>query len=62
MPGYDFKTLSPIDFELLSRDLLQEELQITLQSFTCGRDTALFPSPEIDQYCNILPIKYPLWK
>lgn len=38
MPSYDFKTLSPIDFEVLSRDLLQEELSLTLQSFTSGRD------------------------
>lgn len=38
MPSYDFKTLSPIDFEVLSRDLLQEELALTLQSFTSGRD------------------------
>ncbi|NIM14225.1 MAG: hypothetical protein GTO45_19450 [Candidatus Aminicenantes bacterium] len=38
MPNYDFKTLSPVDFEILSRDLLQEEHQLTLQSFTSGRD------------------------
>lgn len=38
MPSYDFKTLSPVDFEILSRDLLQEELCLTLQSFTSGRD------------------------
>lgn len=38
MPNYDFKTLSPVDFEGLSRDLLQEELKVTLQSFTSGKD------------------------
>jgi hypothetical protein len=38
MPMYDFKTLSPVDFEVLSRDLLQEELALTLQSFTSGKD------------------------
>jgi hypothetical protein len=38
MSNYDFKTLSPVDFEILSRDLLQEEYEITLQSFTSGRD------------------------
>jgi hypothetical protein len=38
MPNYDFKTLSPVDFEILSRDLIQEELSLTLQSFTSGRD------------------------
>lgn len=38
MPNYDFKTLTPVDFEVLSRDLLQEEHRLTLQSFTPGRD------------------------
>ena len=38
MPNYDFKTLSPVDFEILSRDLLQQEHGLTLQSFTSGRD------------------------
>jgi len=41
MPSYDFKTLSPVDFEDLSRDLLQKELEITLQSFTSGRDSGI---------------------
>ena len=41
MPGYDFTTLSPIDFEILVRDLLQEELRITLESFTSGRDLGI---------------------
>lgn len=38
MSDYDFHTLSPIEFEALSRDLLQKELGITLESFTSGRD------------------------
>lgn len=38
MPNYDFKTLSPIDFEILVRDLLQEELKVRLESFKSGRD------------------------
>ena len=41
MPSYDFKTLSPLDFEVLSRDLLQEEYKVTLQSFTSGRDSGI---------------------
>jgi len=41
MPFYDFKTLSPIDFEILVRDLLQEELQVTLESFAPGRDRGI---------------------
>lgn len=36
--NYDFKKLSPIDFEELCRDLLQKELDITFESFTEGRD------------------------
>lgn len=35
---YDFRTLSPIDFELLVRDLLQAELSITMESFGPGKD------------------------
>lgn len=35
---YDFRTLSPIDFELLVRDLLQAELGITMESFGPGKD------------------------
>ncbi len=35
---YDFRTLSPIDFELLVRDLLQAELNITMESFGPGKD------------------------
>lgn len=41
MPVYDFSTLSPCDFEELSRDLLQEELRITLESFKTGRDQGI---------------------
>ncbi|WP_442507476.1 restriction endonuclease [Novipirellula sp. SH528] len=38
MPAYDFSTLSPLDFEELSRDLLQKELGLHLESFRSGRD------------------------
>jgi hypothetical protein len=41
MPDYDFKTLSPDDFEPLVRDLLQEELSIPLESFKTGRDKGI---------------------
>lgn len=41
MPNYDFKTLSPIDFEILVRDLLQEELEVRLESFKTGRDKGI---------------------
>lgn len=35
---YNFETLSPKDFELLTRDLLQKELSITLETFKSGKD------------------------
>ena len=38
MPHYDFKQLSPHDFEELSRDLIQARDGIVLESFTSGRD------------------------
>lgn len=38
MPNYDFQSLSSYDFELLARDLLQEELRVRLESFAKGLD------------------------
>ena len=38
MPNYDFHTLSPYDFELISRDLVQARDHIVLESFRTGRD------------------------
>jgi hypothetical protein len=38
MAAYDFTTLSPIDFEILVRDLLQREFGFTLESFKPGKD------------------------
>jgi hypothetical protein len=38
---YDFRTLSPLDFEELVRDLLQAELRIRLESFSPGRDQGI---------------------
>lgn len=50
MPNYDFKTLSPIDFEILVRDLLQEELDVRLENFKSGKDRGIdlrySPSPD----------------
>ncbi len=33
MANYDFLTLNSDDFEKLTRDLLQEELSVTLESY-----------------------------
>jgi hypothetical protein len=41
MAEYDFKQLSSYDFEILVRDLLQEELGVTLESFKLGKDNGI---------------------
>jgi len=38
MPDYDFRSLSPIDFEMLTRDLLNADLNMRLVSFGVGPD------------------------
>lgn len=41
MPNYDFKQLSPNDFEQLARDLIQARDSIILESFKSGRDLGI---------------------
>jgi hypothetical protein len=42
MARYNFtSTLSPLDFELLSKDLLEAELGIRLENFREGRDKGI---------------------
>ena len=41
MSKYTFKNISPIDFEIISRDLLQKYLDIHLESFTPGKDSGI---------------------
>ncbi|AMY12472.1 hypothetical protein LuPra_05748 [Luteitalea pratensis] len=41
MADYDFRSLSPHDFELLSRDVPQTVLGVRLESFTTGRDSGI---------------------
>lgn len=41
MADYDFTSLSPHDFEVMCRDLLQEELSVRLQSYKVGRDKGI---------------------
>jgi hypothetical protein len=38
---YDFRTLSPMDFEDLVRDLLQVEFGLFFESFGAGRDLGI---------------------
>ena len=35
---YDFRSLSPLDFEALVRDILQAELKLRIESFGAGKD------------------------
>ncbi|WP_211441445.1 nSTAND3 domain-containing NTPase [Collimonas humicola] len=41
MTRYDFKSLSPQDFEELTRDLLQAEWGVTVEAFKTGRDQGI---------------------
>ena len=41
MADYDFRSLSPHDFELLCRDVLQESRRIRLESFSVGPDSGI---------------------
>jgi hypothetical protein len=41
MPSYEFKQLSPHDFEQLARDVLQERDGLVLESFKSGRDLGI---------------------
>lgn len=41
MPDYDFRSLSPVDFEHLTRDILNADLKLDLQSYAAGRDQGI---------------------
>ncbi len=41
MNNYNFETLSGNEFEILTRDLLQEEFGFALESFKSGRDNGI---------------------
>jgi len=41
MLNYNFFNLSPPEFEELTRDLLQNHLGLTLESFASGRDQGI---------------------
>jgi hypothetical protein len=41
MPNYDFRSLSPVDFEHLTRDVLNADLGLRLQSYPPGRDQGI---------------------
>jgi hypothetical protein len=70
MANYDFtSSLPPLDFKLLSKDLLEAELGILLENFRDGRDKGidlryapqsilvLFANQEIDEVVrNVFPV------
>ena len=41
MPEYDFRTLSPTDFEHLTRDILNARLGLALNAYAAGRDQGI---------------------
>jgi len=58
MAKYDFKALSSRDFELLARDLLQQHLEITFESFSSGPDSGIDFRHQIDGVTVILQCKH----
>src|SRR5580700_860310 len=41
LPDYDFRALSPIDFEHLTRDVLNADLKLSLQGYAPGPDQGI---------------------
>lgn len=58
MPDYDFRTLSPFDFERLVRDLLQELLQIKLKAFAHGPDGGVDLQSTVEDKRTIVQCKH----
>jgi hypothetical protein len=58
MPDYDFKTLSPIDFENLARDLMQKEFGVLLESFTPGKDQGIDFRGFISEQNSVIQCKH----
>ncbi|MEO9960607.1 MAG: hypothetical protein ABJF07_09935, partial [Nisaea sp.] len=56
--AYDFKTLSPADFEDLCRDLVGRELSIQFEAFTTGPDGGIDGRHASSIKCTILQVKH----
>jgi hypothetical protein len=54
MASYDFKNLSSFEFEDLTRDLLQRELECTLESFAEGRDQGVDLRHSVNSERNLI--------
>ncbi len=52
MPDYDFKSLSPTEFEDLNQDLLQKHLGLFIESFTTGKDGGIDLRCALSKYNN----------
>lgn len=58
MPDYDFHTISPVDFETLTRDLLQARDGIIIQSFKTGRDGGIDLRYATDSENHVIQCKH----
>jgi hypothetical protein len=59
IPMYDFKQLSPYDFENLSRDLLQVAEGVRFESFKTGRDNGIdFRYADASKFTSIIQCKH----
>jgi len=58
VPDYDFRSLSPIDFEVFVRDLLNAELGLKLESFAVGPDGGIDLRDVNDSKTTIVQCKH----
>lgn len=58
MPDYDFRTLSPIDFEALARDLLNAEFGASFVTFAVGPDGGIDLRDTTDNKISIAQCKH----
>ena len=58
MPGYDFRTLSPTDFELLVRDLLRAKLNIEFEAFAHGPDGGVDLRATVGSHQTVVQCKH----
>lgn len=54
MADYDFRGLSPFDFEVLCHDLLEPELGVKLQAFATGRDKGIDLRHSVDNHNTVI--------
>ena len=57
MDNYDLLTLSWIEFENLTKDLLQREFNLYIETFTPGKDTIVDQNKKIKDLFDTLLLK-----